>query len=93
MDIEIKRSLSFRDSIIFNLPLGYKVDLKPADADIKNEFGRFSYKFETRNDMLICRRNLELNEAAIPEDKFGEFRSFINTVAGKDREIVILTKN
>ena len=92
-NIEIKRGITIQDSIIYNLPLGYKVDIKPSDVNESSRFGQYSYKFVAKNDRLIYQRRFELNEVEIPAEQSGDFRKFINTIAAKDREIVILTKN
>jgi hypothetical protein len=91
--MEIKRSVSIQDSITYNLPIGYKVDAKPADATIKTAFGQYTYKLEAKGDKLVCKRKFELNSQKISEESFGDFREFINSIARKDREQVILAKN
>jgi hypothetical protein len=93
VEMEIKRSVCLQDSITYNLPIGYKVDAKPADAGIKSAFGQFSYKLEVKGDKLVCKRKFELNSQKISEESFGDFREFINSIARKDRELVILAKN
>ena len=90
MAIEIPEYYNLYDSIAYNLPVGYKVELKPADVRIENEFGKFSYQIESKNDKLIYKRYLEMNKAEIPEEKFQAFRSFVNLVAKTDRERIIL---
>lgn len=90
MAMEITQfNISF-DSIAYSLPLGYKVEFKPPDVKVENEFGKFSYQIEAKNDKLIYKRYLELNKGEIPVEKFQAFRSFINSVAETDREKIIL---
>jgi hypothetical protein len=91
--IEISRFRTSYDSITYNLPAGFKVDFVPPDASIESEFGNFNYRLETKNDKIIYTRHLEMKKGTIPLDKFSEFRTFINSVAKKDREIIILVKN
>jgi len=90
MTIEISQFNISYDSIIYNLPLGYKVEFKPPDVKVENEFGKFLYQIEAKNDQLIYKRYLELNKGEIPVEKFQAFRSFINSVAYTDREKIIL---
>jgi transglutaminase-like putative cysteine protease len=91
MPMEVTQFSITYDSIAYNLPLGYKVEFKPADVSLKNEFGRFNYRIEAINDKLIFKRYLEMNKGEIPLDKFQAFRSFINSVAKTDREKIILS--
>jgi len=80
------------DSIVFNLPLNFKVEYMPGDLNIENEFGKFIYHLETSGDKLIFKRILELNESDITSDKYNIFRAFINTIAKADREKIILVR-
>jgi hypothetical protein len=91
--IEISRFRTTYDSITYNLPLGFKIDYLPSNVKIESEFGKFSYQLETGNDKIIYTRFLEMKKGKIPQEKFPEFRSFINSVAKKDRELIILVKN
>jgi transglutaminase-like putative cysteine protease len=89
--IEIYDNNITSDSITFSLPHGFKVESRPADVFIENEFGKFRYQLESENDKLIYKRYLQMNKGVIPVEKFGEFRSFINSIAKTDREKVILS--
>ena len=57
---------------------------------LENEFGKYNYRVEAKNDKLIYKRYLEMNKGEIPLEKFQAFRSFINSVAKTDREMIIL---
>ncbi len=89
--IEISDYSISSDSITFSLPLGFKVESRPADVFVENEFGKFRYQLESENDKLIYKRYLQINKGVIPVEKFSEFRSFINSIAKTDREKVILS--
>jgi transglutaminase-like putative cysteine protease len=88
--IEIPEYNISSDSITYNLPIGYKVEFKPADVRLENEFGKFSYETEVKNNKLIYKRYLEMNKGVFPVEKFEDFRNFINSVARADGELIIL---
>ena len=90
MPLEVPEDNISYDSIAINLPLGYKVEFKPDDVMLENEFGKYNYRIEEKNDKLIYRRYFEMNKGEIPLEKFQAFRSFINSVAKTDRERIIL---
>ncbi len=80
------------DSIVYVLPLGYEVEYLPKEVAIKNEFGEFRYSLEAEGDRIIYVRFTDLKKAEIPVEKFSDFRTFINTMAKTDRQMVILKK-
>jgi hypothetical protein len=79
------------DSISYSLPYGYRVEFLPADVSLENEFGKFTYHLELKNNIIIYKRYLELNKGSFSMERFNEIRSFINSIAKADREKVILT--
>ena len=81
------------DSIVYNLPVNYRVDYKPEDISVENEFGKFIYYLESVGDKLVYRRIFELYESDIPFEKYNDFREFINLVAKTDREKIILVRS
>jgi hypothetical protein len=56
------------DSIIYNMPIGYKVESMPEKFSIENEFGSYSYDLKSSADKIILYRKLELNKGLIPSD-------------------------
>lgn len=90
--VKIPVSSITTDSITFFLPVGYKVETVPEELLLQNEYGKYSYKVMTLEDRIIFRRRFELNEGRIKPEKYIEFRKFYNSVARKDRSIVMLSK-
>ena len=86
----IPKSVIITDSITYFIPYGYKVEFLPKDVRLENEFGKFSYQLEARNDKIVYKRYLEMQKSEIPADKFNDVRNFVNTIAKTDRENIIL---
>jgi hypothetical protein len=81
------------DSISYNLPLGYKVEYKPENVILENEFGKFRFQLEVINDKVIYKRYLQLYKGIVPVEKFDKIRAFINSIAKTDREKIIMAKS
>lgn len=90
--LEVTESIIYSDSIIYSLPLGYKVEYLPAAVDIKNEFGKFRYNLEVVKERIVYKRYFEIDKGFISLEKFNDFRNFINLIAKTDRERIILLK-
>jgi len=91
-DISVARSEIRTDSICYYLPVGYKPDYIPEDVNLKTDFGQFTCKIELGEGKILFRRHFELDECKLSEDKFQQFRDFINTVAQVDGRILVLSK-
>lgn len=90
--IQISESNLYQDSIIYKIPIGYTIDFIPEVKSIESSFGKYNYTLVSENDKIIFTRNLELIKGKYPVEKFEEFYQFINAIATKDREKVVLKK-
>jgi hypothetical protein len=89
---EIGESEVIRDSVSYYLPTGYRIEYMPENVALENEFGKYIYNLTLTNDKLTCKRHFEVNKGVIGLEKFNSFRDFVNKVAWKDREQIVLTK-
>jgi hypothetical protein len=90
---EIPVSQVTKDSMIYVLPLNFKVDFLPENVSIVNEFGKFNYSLDIEKDKILFRRTLELNKMYVEIEKFNEFRKFINAIATTERKKIILVRS
>jgi len=90
--IQISNSNSYFDSIIYKIPAGYTVEFIPENIALENNFGKYSYTTSVEGDKITFNRQVEINKGNFEIEKFDEFYSFINSIATKDREFVILKK-
>jgi hypothetical protein len=91
--MEISEHQIYTDSISYILPGGYHVENLPHNVNFDNEFGRFNYQLEVKNDRIVYQRYLKINKGIIPVSKFQELRKFINSIAQSDRQRISLAKN
>lgn len=90
--IQISESNQYVDSITYKIPIGYSIDFLPETKFIESSFGKYNYTLNPDGDKIIFIRNLEINKGKYPKEKFEEFYNFINSIATKDREFIILKK-
>ncbi len=91
-DLIVEESMTVSDSIVYNLPLGYKAEYIPENVSLRNEFGEFRYNVVVNGDRIVYKRYSNIKKSVIPEEKFSDFRTFINSIAKTDRQMIILTK-
>jgi len=90
--IQISESNQYSDSIVYKIPIGYSIDFIPEPKSIESTFGKYSYSLTSELDKIVFKRNFEIFKGKYPKEKFEEFYNFINSIASKDREMVILKK-
>jgi hypothetical protein len=90
--LQVKESEIMADSVSYYLPSGYQINSVPQNAEVRNKFGRFRYNIKVSGDRITYISFLELNKGIITLEEFSAFRDFINTVAKKEMEKIILSK-
>jgi hypothetical protein len=91
-DIQIKTFATFSDSIIYQVPQEYQIEYIPEKVAIETSFGKYYYSATVKNDKIVFVRTLELNKGKYLKDNYTNLCRFINTIAKKDRERIILKK-
>ncbi|HLN55728.1 MAG TPA: DUF3857 domain-containing protein [Bacteroidales bacterium] len=80
------------DSIIYWLPVGYRIESVPGDVSLASDFGSYVYSVRSSGDRIIFYRRLELNKGFIPSKNYVEFRNFYNKIAKTDRRMIAISK-
>ena len=81
------------DSIIFNIPAGYKPELIPGGVWKEGPYGVYSYEIEVLNDgKLLFTRQLKINRGYYEGEKAKELFTFLNMAARNDHRRVYLTR-
>jgi hypothetical protein len=80
------------DSLTYWIPEGFSVGSIPEDVRLKTDFGSYFYDVENNGERIIFYRRLELSEGLISEEKYDQFKEFLNKVAKTDRSLIILNK-
>jgi hypothetical protein len=80
------------DTIEFALPFGYKIEFVPESSNIESKFGKYNKLYQLKNDKLVVIRKIELYEKKYNKEEISSFSDFINKMATKDKELILLIK-
>jgi transglutaminase-like putative cysteine protease len=91
-EIYIKRPYILTDSIIFKLPLNYKVELVPQNSRVNIKFGEYSTDLSYDNRELRYVRKFKFFRGSYPASEYGGFVNFCENISASDERKVILVK-
>lgn len=80
------------DSVFITMPSAYKMESKPKNKSIENNFGRYSAEFDLREIQLVYVRKFELLKNYIPLSGYAEFYDFMKQVIEADKSKFVLKK-
>ncbi len=93
--VVIENSFSERDSIVFHLPVGYKVEsMPPNEKSLETDFGKYSLRIFQDQYVLTVIRELEVKATRIPAADYNKWRDFFKGVGKLDGgKLVLLGKS
>lgn len=68
------------DSILLNIPPGYRIMELPAGEEIISEYGNYDFKYSYFEKGILFKRNFTLNPGKIPVENYTAFYSFIKQI-------------
>lgn len=78
------------DKIVYEIPVGYTLESKPNDINLKTAFGEFSSSVKLENNELIYTRKFVRNAGRFPAEKYNELLEFMTAIAKADKSKVVL---
>lgn len=91
--VRLRYPLRRVDSLVYRLPVGYKVEALPTPVKLVPSFGNFSCSTIARGDTsVVYTRFFECRETVIPLEKYDEYRTFLTEVVKADRAQAVLVK-
>lgn len=90
--IRVSESTIESDSITYVIPYGYQTEYLPPNEEFTTKFGIYKFHLISEGNRIVFIRSFAFNNADYPREDFKEFHEFINSVAAKDRERVVLRK-
>lgn len=78
------------DTIIYNLPIGYKLKTKPDSIKINSPFGRFELTLNVINGNVIVTKSFELFSGIYSLEQYPKFYNFIRDVKDIDKKILVI---
>jgi hypothetical protein len=94
LPIENRYAFSDVDIVTIEIPEGYEVESLPEDnLTIENDFGKYSIKFERKENTLIYTRTIERKLFFFPKERYNDYRDFLKAISKADRMKVVLVSN
>lgn len=96
---EIKRdqpvmldSNSMKETVTFNLPNGFVVDEMPDAVTLETPFGKYTTRYEAKDNKLIFTRSLVTNRTTVPVEKYNSVKDFYSKIMAAEQSPVVLLK-
>jgi hypothetical protein len=90
--VHIKRPYIEKDTVVFNIPAGYRVEQVPENKSIKTKFGEYRSSVSYDKTRLIFMREFKLFGGDYPPADYPEFVSFCEKTAVADERKAVLQK-
>ena len=94
-DHEISLGYKFAelDTVLYELPEGYKIESMPDSKIIEEDFGLYEINFTLNNSgNLELNRYLAIKEKTVPAEQYENFRNFFREVSNLDNSQLILVR-
>lgn len=80
------------DSLTYVIPFGYQTEYLPHNEELNTKFGSYKFHLIPEENQIVFIRSFVINKGDYPMEDFKEFLTFINSIATKDRERIVLRK-
>lgn len=80
------------DEIIYSIPRGYAVEFLPKDINITSEFGSYTAKFLSKDNIITYSRSQIITAKKFPPEKYNEFVEFNKKIYQADKQKAVLAK-
>ena len=85
-------SNSMKETVTFNLPNGFVVDEMPDAVSLETSFGKYSTKYEIKENQLIFTRSLTTTRTTVSVDKYNSVKDFYSKIMAAEQSPVVLIK-
>lgn len=83
---------SFVETATFNLPQGFVVDEMPDAVSLETPFGKYSTRYEVKDNKLIFTRALVTMRTTVPVEKYNSVKDFYSKILAAEQSPVVLLK-
>lgn len=91
---ELSRGFYDYDEISIEIPIGYALEAKPDNVEVKEPFGVYKAEFEVVNPTkIIYKRTYQSYAGSFDKNQYENFRKFREQVARNDNSKIVLVKN
>ncbi|MEM9664687.1 MAG: DUF3857 domain-containing protein [Bacteroidota bacterium] len=79
------------DTLVYTLPLGYRVEAMPKAVNLKTDFGTYVSRVEVVDEgQLVYHRTVAFHTTHVPADRYEDYRAFRRQMAQADQAQVVL---
>jgi hypothetical protein len=80
------------DTIVLNIPLGYKIESMPKDISLVKPFGEYRISYKLIDNKVVYIRNRIQYRNSFPAHMFNEYVKDLNTIFNSDRSKMVFVK-
>jgi hypothetical protein len=84
---------AYSDTVRVHLPSGFKVDELPDPVTFTTPFGKYITSYDVAGELLVAHRNLVLQSAVIPPERYSEVRNFFQQIITAEQAAIVLIRN
>lgn len=88
--VEFEGPVLDTDKFEITIPPGYEVDDLPPPVDADYSFASYHSKTEVKGNVIGYTRTFEVKELSVPVEKADDLKKFYRTIAGDERNTVVL---
>ncbi len=82
-----------KDSLIYQIPEGYKIERLPKDQTLESKYGKYSSRAIKDGNKIIYIRNQEQNSGEFPAENWADFRQYKLSIVKADKAVAILRRS
>jgi hypothetical protein len=85
-------SNAMKETVTFNLPAGFVVDEMPDAVNLEMPFGKYTTKYEVKDNKLVFTRSLVTTRTTVPVEKYNSVKDFYSKIMAAEQSPVVLLK-
>lgn len=83
---------AMKETVTFNLPSGFVVDEMPDAVNLEMPFGKYTTRYEVKDNKLVFTRSLVTSRTTIPVEKYNSVKDFYTKIMAAEQSPVVLAK-
>lgn len=88
----IRRNYAYTDSVEVKFPEGYTLASLPEGGIIQSPVGQYTYDYQLSDGSLLIRSQFRINRGVYEPGLFNDFRDFLERIATKEDEKLVLKR-
>ena len=90
---EINRGFYDYDEVVVNLPIGFSIEAKPDNIEIKDKYGYYKTEYNVIDEnKLLYKRTYQVSAGYFDKSEYESFRKFRENIAKMDNAKIVLIK-